>query len=158
MHASGFVGGGIGFVRKGFEDGKIAVVVPNELAPKLVLIAFVKFGGGLVDGFEEGGGEASEGGGALGVEAAFGDSAESASERLGEGSSGNEIVGERFSDFGSGVVAFAEVAELAFVEKAELGSGRSEQHAASAAIGIDVGTHGGAIIGIVGRHRILLKK
>lgn len=136
----------------GFVDGQIGVVAPDELAPEAVFVTFLEFPGGFVDGFEEGGSDASEGGGTLGVEAAFGDGAHRAGKGVGERGSGDEIVAERFADFGGSVVGFAKMAELAFVVETKLRSARRALHAALAAIGIGEGTGRRVVIR---RHKIL---
>lgn len=95
-----------------------------------------------MDGFEESGGETRESGSVFGVEAAFGDSAKSARERVCEGGGGDEIAGEGFANFGSGLVSFAEVAELALVMKAVGGRFRVAEHAAAATVRKAEGTQG----------------
>ena len=131
-------------------------MAPDELAPKLFLVAFLEFGGGLFDGFEKRGSDSSKSNGALGIDATFRDSAEDAGKGMGEGSGGDEIVGERFGDFRGGVIDFAEMAEFALVMNTELGFGVSTQHAAVAAVGVAERTQGSAIVGIVWQG-ILLK-
>jgi hypothetical protein len=135
--------------------GDVVVVFADELAPVAVEVALLEFVGSGVDRFEKGGGDAGEGGGAFGVETAFGNGVVDAGEGLRESGGGDEVADERFTQVRSGFVGFAEVAELAFVVEAVAGFLGFTKHAALAAVGKSESTQRRAVFGVVGRHRIL---
>jgi hypothetical protein len=136
---------------------EIVEAVADKLSPIAVEVTGPEFFIGFVDGFEEGVGDTREGRCVFGIDAALGESVEETCEALCERGCGNEVTGNRFDNFGGGVVGLAEVAELALVVEAEFGPARRAKHAALTAIGIGKSTQRRAVFGVVGRHKRLQK-
>jgi hypothetical protein len=111
----------------------------------------LRFGQG--DGFEEDSREADEFSGSFAVNAAVGNGGEEASERLIEGSCGNEIAGKWLGDMASCTVCFAEAAEFTFVVETVSGITKRARHAATAAIGVRKVTQRRAVFGESLGHR-----
>jgi hypothetical protein len=119
----------------------------------VVDIDFAELLGGEGYGFEEGVGNAGNGGGGLGRKGAIGDTANNAGEGLRECVSRNEAAGDGLEDVVADRGGVDEARDFAIVVQAEHGAGGMTRHATVAAVGGCEGAGAGSDNGGFLRHK-----